>query len=145
MTTTQQLCTFSVAGLHFGVDVLQVQEVIRAQALTCVPLADGAVTGLMNLRGQIVTAVDLRRRLGLAARAEGHDPMNVILRTEDGAVSLLVDDIGDVIDVDAETIERVPASITGATRLMVTGVHQLAGTLLMVLDPDRAVDLAIAA
>jgi purine-binding chemotaxis protein CheW len=145
MATTQQLCTFSVNGIHFGVDVLHVQEVIRAQSLTRVPLADDAVTGLMNLRGQIVTAVDLRTRLGIAARNADMLPTNVILRTVDGAVSLLVDDIGDVIDVDADAVERVPSSVSGAVRQIVTGVHKLHGSLLMVLDPDRAVDLGVPA
>lgn len=139
--STTQLCTFRVADLHFGVEVLRVQEVIRAQTMTCVPLADASVTGLINLRGQIVTAVDMRVRLGLPARCEDEAPTNVIVRTSDGAVSLLVDDIGDVIEADSDTFEKVPATVTGTARAMITGVHKLDGQLLLVLDPERAVDL----
>jgi len=125
------------------VEVLRVQEVIRAQTMTCVPLADASVTGLINLRGQIVTAVDLRRRMGLPDRAADALPTNVIVRTADGAVSLLVDDIGDVIEAEESTFENVPATVSGAARAMITGVHKLEGQLLLVLDPDRAVDLAV--
>src|SRR4051794_10190615 len=88
-----QFSTFSLAGLLLGVEVLQVQEVIRYQEMTRVPLAPAEVRGLINLRGQIVTAIDLRRRLGLPDRAEHEQPMNVVVRTSDGVISLLVDEI----------------------------------------------------
>src|SRR5579863_1463675 len=82
----RQFSTFFVADLFFGVDVLRVQEVLRFQEMTRVPQAPGVIEGLINLRGQIVTAIDMRRRLGLAPRAEGQTPMNMLVRTEDGAV-----------------------------------------------------------
>ena len=91
MSVEQQFCTFCVDGLFFGVEVLKVQEVIRYQAMTPVPLAPAVVNGLINLRGQIVTAIDLRRALGLSDRPAGSLPMNVVVRTDDGVVSLLVD------------------------------------------------------
>src|SRR5580698_9899881 len=94
--TSAQFSTLFVADLFFGVDVLRVQEVLRFQEMTRVPQAPGVIEGLINLRGQIVTAIDMRRRLGLPLRGEGHAPMNMVVRTEDGAVSLLVDEIGDV-------------------------------------------------
>ena len=140
-SATQQLCTFHVGAHFFGVPVLHVQEVIRAQQMTIVPLAHAAVAGLINLRGQIVTAVDMRRHLDMPARDNDREPTNVILRTADGAVSLLVDDIGDVIEVDGATLAPVPPSMTGAARRMLTGVHVLKNQLLMVLDPERAVTL----
>jgi purine-binding chemotaxis protein CheW len=90
-----------VADLFFGVDVLRVQEVLRFQQMTRVPQAPEVIEGLINLRGQIVTAIDMRRRLRLPPRAGDQTPMNMVVRTEDGAVSLLVDEIGDVLDVDA--------------------------------------------
>ena len=93
-----QLCTFFVGDYHFGVDVLQVQEVLRFHEMTAVPLAPPVVRGLINLRGQIVTALDLRHRLGLQPAAPHVEHANVIVRTHDGAVSLLVDEVGDVID-----------------------------------------------
>ena len=89
-----QFSTFFVADLFFGVDVLRVQEVLRFQQMTHVPQAPGVIEGLINLRGQIVTAIDLRRRLGLPPRSGDQMPMNMVVRTDDGAVSLLVDEIG---------------------------------------------------
>src|SRR5580704_502420 len=96
----RQYSTFYVDKLYFGIEVLQVQEVLRYQEMTRVPLAPEVIEGLINLRGQIVTAVDMRRRLRLPPRAGTQTPMNMVVRTDDGAVSLLVDEIGDVLDVD---------------------------------------------
>src|SRR3954447_7509100 len=98
--TSGQFSTFFVTDLFFGVDVLNVQEVLRFQPMTPVPQAPGVIEGLINLRGQIVTAVDMRRRLQLPPRDEEKSPMNIVVRTTDGAVSLLVDEIGDVLDMD---------------------------------------------
>ena len=103
------------ADLFFGVDVLRVQEVLRFQQMT-VPRALEVIEGLINLRGQIVTAIDLRRRLGLPPRTGGDVPTNMVIRTDDGAVSLLVDEIGDVLDVDAATYERPPENLDPAAR-----------------------------
>src|SRR5438046_2560899 len=94
-----QYCTFMVADLFFGIDVRRVQEVLRGQEVTPVPRAPAVIEGLINLRGQIVPAVDVRRRLGLAPRSADAQPMNMVVRTEEGAASLLVDEIGDVLDV----------------------------------------------
>src|SRR5271170_1222411 len=102
MTGKQQFSTFVVDELLFGVGVEKVQEVIRYQEMTRVPLAPPGVKGLINLRGQIVTAIDLRSRLGLCERAAGNLPVDVVIRHKDGPVSLLVDEIGDVLEVDAE-------------------------------------------
>src|SRR3954464_4816791 len=99
MAGETQYCTFYLDGHYFGLDVLKVQEIIRYQEMTRVPLAPPVVRGLINLRGQIVTAIDLRRRLELAERPADHLPVNVVVHTEDGAVSLLVDEIGDVLEV----------------------------------------------
>ncbi len=137
-----QYATFYVGDLFFGVDVLQVQEVLRYQRMTRVPLAPEVVRGLINLRGQIVTAIDMRRRLGMEARAEDADPMNMVVRTDDGAVSLLVDGIGDVIEVTAETFEKVPDNVEPGIRGMLEGVHKLDGRLLLVLDIEKTVNLA---
>ena len=109
--TSTQFATFFVADLFFGVDVLRVQEVLSFQQMTGVPRAPEVVEGLINLRGQIVIAIDMRRRLGLPPRA-GDAPMNMVVRTADSAVSLLVDGIGDVLDVDPGTYERPPETST---------------------------------
>jgi purine-binding chemotaxis protein CheW len=140
--TSGQFSTFHVADLFFGVDVLRVQEVLRFQQMTRVPQAPDVIEGLINLRGQIVTAVDMRRRLSLPPRGGDQTPMNVVVRTEDGAVSLLVDEIGDVLDVDDATYERPPDNLEPAARDIIRGVYKLAGRLLLILDAERTVDLA---
>ncbi len=143
MTTTAQYCTFWVDGLFFGVAVSEVQEVLRYQPLTAVPSAPEAVQGLINLRGQIVTALDLRCRLGLPARDEGVLPMNVIVRSRGEVVSLLVDDIGDVIDTAGLELEPVPANVPLIVQDVVAGVLPLPDSILLVLDADRAADVAV--
>lgn len=136
-----QYATFLVEDLFFGIDVLRVQEVLRYQEMTCVPLAPGVVEGLINLRGQIVTALDMRRRLGLAPRQAGSLPMNLVVRTEEGPVSLLVDEIGDVLQLDAATFESAPDNLTPAARDLIRGVYKLKGRLLLVLDPDQTLEV----
>jgi purine-binding chemotaxis protein CheW len=135
---SQQFCTFLLEGYLFGVPVPQVQEVIRFQPMTPVPLAPPAVEGMINLRGQIVLAIDLRRRLSLGERSKGELPMNVVVRTPDGAVSLLVDEIGDVIEVEQSSFEDPPETLRGAVRAMILGVHKLERRLLHVLDTQKA-------
>jgi purine-binding chemotaxis protein CheW len=138
MITSIQFCTFYLDGLYLGVDVQKVQEVIRYQEMTRVPLASSMVNGLINLRGQIVTAIDLRRRLGLPERPVDKLPMNVVVRTDDGVVSLLVDQIGDVQEVDSDTFERTPETLQGEARKLIQGVYKLSDRLLLVLDTERA-------
>src|SRR5215813_12669100 len=99
MNHAGQLCTFFLDGHFFGVPVQQVQELIRYQEMTRVPLVPEVIRGLINLRGQIVLALDLRCRLGMKGRTDSELPMNVVVRTDEGAVSLLVDEIGDVLEV----------------------------------------------
>jgi purine-binding chemotaxis protein CheW len=144
MAELSQYCTFYLDGFFFGVDVLNVQEVIRYQEMTRVPLASSVVRGLINLRGQIVTALDLRRQLELRERPEDQHPMNVVVRSEDGAVSLLVDEIGDVIEVDYENFERAPETIPGAARALVRGVYKLKDQLLLILDTEKTIQATTA-
>lgn len=141
--TSGQFSTFFVADLFFGVDVLHVQEVLRAQQMTSVPQAPHVIEGLINLRGQIVTAIDMRRRLGLPQRPGGLAPMNIVVRTIDGAASLLVDEIGDVLDMDSATYEQPPQNLDPAARELIRGVYKLKDRLLLVLDEERTVDLAV--
>jgi purine-binding chemotaxis protein CheW len=141
MNDTRQLCTFSLDNLLFGVEVVNVQEVIRYQDMTKIPLASSMVRGLINLRGQIVTAIDMRARLGLAALAPTHQPMNVVLRTSDGVVSLLVDEIGDVLQLDGRAFERPPETLSGVFREVVLGVYKLEARLLLLLDVERIITL----
>src|SRR5438128_7203570 len=95
-----------------------------------VPLAPPVGRGLLNLRGQIVTAIDLRRRLELPERPAEQLPINVVVHTDDGAVSLLVDEIGDVLEVPENLFERPPETLRGAARELIRGAYKLAGRLL---------------
>ena len=142
MTDTSQFCTFYLDKLLFGVELKGVQEVIRSLNMTQVPLSPAMVSGLMNLRGQIVTAVDLRRRLEFEPRPPGAEPMNVVVRSEDGAVSLLVDEIGDVVEVTDESFERPPETLQGKVREVLLGVHKLEKQLMHVLNTEKACETA---
>jgi purine-binding chemotaxis protein CheW len=136
-----QFSTFFVADMFFGVDVLQVQEVLRAQQMSPVPQAPDVIEGLINLRGQIVTAIDMRRQLLLPPRPGGKAPMNMVVRTADGAVSLLVDEIGDVLAMDAANCERPPENLDPTARELIRGVYKLKDQLLLILDTERAVEV----
>ena len=142
MAEGQQFCTFFLDNHYFGVEVEKVQEVLRFQDMTYVPLAPEVVRGLINLRGQIVTAIDTRRRLNLPPRPDDKLPMNVIIRADDGAMSLLVDEIGDVLEINEETFEEVPDTVQGLSRELLRGVYKLEGRLLLVLNTEKAIDLS---
>jgi len=135
----QQYATFKVGNLLFGVDVHDVQEIIRSQQLTPVPLAPEVVRGLMNLRGQIITAIDLRHRLGVASTIAEADEMNIVVAFDAEKVSLVVDSVGDVIKVSRDTFEETPPTVGGKIRELSRGVFKLPNGLMLVLDTGRAV------
>jgi len=139
MAERRQFCTFFVDGHYFGLDVLKVQEIIRYQEMTRVPLAPSVVRGLINLRGQIVTAIDLRRRLDFDDRPADQQPVNVIVQTDDGAVSLLVDEIGDVLEVPEALFERPPDTLQTRARELILGAYKLSERLMLLLDVDKTV------
>jgi purine-binding chemotaxis protein CheW len=139
MSTTRQYCTFLIDDLLMALEVERVQEVLRPQEMTPVPLASRVVKGLINLRGQIVTAVDLRRRLQLPDRADDLKSMNIVVRAEGGAIALLVDEIGDVLEVEQASFERPPETLQGVARDLLLGIYKLKDRLLLVLDADKAV------
>jgi purine-binding chemotaxis protein CheW len=145
MSPTLQFCTFYLDKVLFGVELRGVQEVIQQVELTDVPLAPAVVGGLINLRGQIVTAIDLRRRLELPERPDDIRPVNVVVRTRDGAVSLLVDEIGDVVEVEQDTFEAPPETLQGKIRMVILGVHKLDRQLMHLLDIEKACETAEAA
>src|SRR5262249_749063 len=142
MSSQRQFCTFFLDGLFFGVEVGQIQEVIRYQEMTRVPLASPVIRGLINLRGQIVTAFDLRRRLELAERPAERLPMNVVVRTDDGPISLLVDEIGDVLEVAEDSFERPPQTLRGVARELIRGAYKLQDRLLLHLDIATTVQVS---
>lgn len=139
MDTTHPHTTFHLAGLLFGIPAAEVLELTKHRELTRVPLAPEMVEGLMNLRGQLVTAIDLRRRLALPPRPAGEVPMNVVLLTPDGPVSLIVDAVGEVIELGDASFEPPPETVHGAARETIRGVHKLPDRLLLILDPHRVV------
>lgn len=134
-----QYATFEVADQLFGLEVSQVQEVLSFSEYTPVPLAPAYVGGLFNLRGQVIAALDLRVRLGLARKELTGNAMNVIVRSEDESVSLLVDRIGDVVEVDASTAEPPPDTLTGPVRDLIVATFPLADRLMLALDASSAV------
>ncbi len=136
----RQICTFSVAGMDLGVDVAHVLEVLLGLEMTHVPLAPEAVSGLINLRGRIVTALDLRSRLELPPRETGETPMNVIVQSGDSVLSLLVDSIGDVEDITDDCLEAPPDTLDPVTRGIVSSVCKLDGRLLLLVEPKAIVD-----
>jgi purine-binding chemotaxis protein CheW len=140
--TSGQLATFRLDGDLYGVEVEHVQEVLKSQGLTRVPLAPAAVAGLINLRGQVVTAIELRERLGRPPRPEGNDAVVIVVRLRGEAVSLLVDSIADVVDVDAADFEAPPDTLEGTARELIRGAYKLDGTLLLALDVQKAVSAA---
>jgi len=139
---TRQYATFEVAGQLFGVEVETVQEVLSFSEYTAVPLSSPAVGGLFNLRGQVIAAVDLRVQLGLPRQALEGPVMNVILRGDDEPVSLLVDRIGEVIDLEDSEFEPPPETLTGPTRELVLSTVKLEGRLMLAVDVARAIDTA---
>ena len=137
MTQERQMCTFMVGDLFCGLPVDQVQEVLRYREMTAVPLAPPEVRGLINLRGQIVTAIDLRHRLKLGELPPGQEPMNIVVHGPDGIVSLLVDEIQDVLELSDEHFEAPPDTMDPSIRDLLEGVHKLEDRLLLVLATDR--------
>jgi len=138
-----QLCTFHLGSLYLGIDVLSVREVLYHADVTSVPHADAAVEGLINLRGQIATAVDLRRRLDVEPRDPESNPIHVVILADGEPVTLLVDAIGDVVDVDHRTYEDPPETMTGVAKDLILGAYKLESQLLLVLDVEKASHLNI--
>lgn len=143
---SRQYCTFRLDNHLFGVPVESVQEVLKQQELTTVPLAPPEVSGLINLRGQIITTLELRSRLGLGRRAPGAQAVNVVVRTASGGVvSLLVDEIGDVLEPAEESFEALPETVPSHIRALVSRVCKLDGHLMLVLDTELAVQVGAVA
>lgn len=135
----KQCCTFTVNGFLFGVDVLQVREVVESQYYTTVPLASSKTHGLLNLRGEIVTSIDLRDRFSAGDAEPSGDYMNVVVITEEDPISLVVDEMGEVIDIDPELIEPTPDTVQMSVKNLIKGVYKLDTRLMLILDVEAAV------
>lgn len=130
-----QLCTFVVGSLLLGLPVDDVSEVVRDEQLTPVPLATSSVIGLLNLRGRIVPAVDLRTCFGLSPRPADAAPAHVVVSVLGEQVSLVVDDTSDVVTVSSADREDVPETVAEGIGRLMTSSYQRADGLLLVLDP----------
>jgi purine-binding chemotaxis protein CheW len=137
----QQLVTFAIGEYSFGIDVMEVQEVLKHQQMTMVPLAPPEVQGLINLRGHIVTAIGMRERLRLEPSENEAEQINLIVSLKDGSASLVVDSVGDVINLDPERYKGRPSTLLAPLRDIVAGVYQLDKTLLLHIDPEAACQL----
>ncbi len=144
MTEPKQFCTFYVNDILLGIEVRDVQEVLRCQDLSEIPLAPPEIQGLINLRGQIITAINLRSRMHLPPGKSEKNSMNVVVRINNEVVSFLVDSVGDVLEVDEENFEPVPSTVDASIRELVSGVYKLEGKrLLMILDAIKTANVSV--
>jgi purine-binding chemotaxis protein CheW len=137
MGQTSQFCTFFLDGLLFGVALGHVQEVLPYCGMTRVPLSTAAIGGLINLRGQIIIAIDLRRCLELESLSRDARPMSLVVQYEGSAVSLLVDQVGDIVEVREETFEPPPETMRRNVRALILGVHKMCDRLMHVVDLEH--------
>lgn len=135
------LVTLTVAGQLCGVPVMAVRDVLGEQAITPVPLAPPEIAGNLNLRGRIVTAVDLRRRLGLPGADTDRKPMSVVAEQGSEYYALLVDEVGEVLTLDSDLYEEAPPTLPSTLAAFAEGVFRLPERLLMVLSVARLLDI----
>ncbi len=141
----RQFVTFTIGSQLCGIPVLQVRDVLAPQEIAPIPLAPPAVAGSLNLRGRIVTSVDLRVRLGLPRRDAGQDRMNVVVEHYGDLYSLIIDSVSEVLELSSEKLERVPATLGASWRSFSNGIYRLDDGLLLVLDVDSVLDIGGAA
>lgn len=134
--------TMTIAGQLFGIPVLQVQDVLGPQRLTRVPLAPPEVAGSLNLRGRIVTAIDVRTRLGLPPRPEGMKGMSVVVDLGGELYSLLIDQVGEVLTMDKENFEANPPTLDPRWREVSRGIYRLKEQLMVVIDVSQLLKLS---
>ncbi len=137
--------TFTIAGQLFGVPVLAVQDVLRPQAITRIPMAPPEILGSLNLRGRIVTVVDTRHRLGLPDAESKEQPMSIVVPHGDDLFSLAVDKVGEVLSLSPQNFEPNPATLDPAWREVATGIYRLKEELLVVIDVGRLLRLSTTA
>ncbi len=126
--------TIMIDNQTFGIPVLQVQDVLREQEVTRIPLASPEVAGSLNLRGRIVTAIDVRRRLGLSDRENGDISMSVVVEHKNELFSLIIDSVGDVLSLKNTNFEKTPGTLEQTWRDISSGIFQLQDNLLVVMD-----------
>ncbi len=141
----RQFVTFTIGGQLCGIPVLQVRDVLAPQEITPIPLAPPAVAGSLNLRGRIVASVDLRVRLGLPAGDVGQDRVSVVVEHHGDLYSLIIDSVGEVLELSSKKLERVPATLGASWSRFSNGIYRLDDGLLLVLDVDSVLDIGGAA
>lgn len=141
-TTSQQLLTFSIGGQNFGLSVLDVNDVLGPQKITHTPMSPPAIAGIMNLRGRIVTAIDMRRCLDQEARAAGKPGMSVVVENKGELFSLIIDSVGDVLFLSADDFETTPVTLDDTWRSVSNGLYKLDGKILVVLDVEKLLKTA---
>jgi len=134
-----------IGGQLFGLPILRVQDVFAPERLTKVPLAPAEIAGVLNLRGRIVTLIDMRRRLGLGQREDNNPAMAVGVESRGESYGLLIDSVGEVLKLDDIAREPNPTNLDPRLASVSTGIYRLEGQLLMVLDVDRVLDIAVKA
>ncbi len=137
---TQDYVTMFIDGQMFGIQVLTVQDVLGPQKITRIPLAPREVAGSLNLRGRIVTAVDVRLRLGLRNSADDNKGMSVVVDQNGELYSLMVDQVGEVLSLPAAKFERNPPTLDPMWREFSAGIYRLEDKLLVVLDVAKLLD-----
>ena len=138
----RQVCAFTLGDQLFGIDIRYIQEVLRFQQCTPVPRTPPLVTGLLNLRGQIVLAIDLRHRLGLGNRAADKAPTNIVTRIGDGLLCFVVDELFDVMTLSNNQFEQIPDTLSAREKEFVTGCFKLQERLLIMLDAYQIADIS---
>jgi purine-binding chemotaxis protein CheW len=142
MACDQRYSTFYLNDICFGVPIENVQEFLERQIVTRVPLAPPVLPGIINLRGQILTTIDLRVRLGLTSLDKQEDPMMMVVKTKEGPMNLLVEKIGGVVDVDSGLFEQPTETLKPGVRAVTTHVCKLEEQLLLVLDTEKLVQIS---
>jgi len=141
----QNFVTLMIAGQLFGIPVLSVQDVLGPQRITRIPLAPPEVAGALNLRGRIVTAVDVRRRLNLPPREDNGTGMSVVVEHRGEPYSLMIDSVGEVMELPTASFEPNPPTLNPRWRQVSAGIYRLEGRLMLVLEVDKLLDFAVPA
>jgi purine-binding chemotaxis protein CheW len=137
MSASTDFATFYLGGHYFGINVADVYELNRNMDVTPVPKSPKIVRGIMNLRGQLVPAIDMYERLNLESRSAKAESISIILQSDGYLIAILVDDVGEILSLEQDTFEPPPSNFSIISRELVLGVHKLSGRLLLILDPKR--------
>ena len=140
--TLTEYVTVMIGDQLFGLPISRVQDVFMLDRMTRVPLSSPEIAGVLNLRGRIVTAIDMRRRLGLPERDDSRKPLAVGIEFRGESYGLLIDTVGEVLKLDDNTREANPVNLDGRLARVSAGVHRLEGQLLVILDVDRVLDMS---